>query len=374
MGDKSQLALVVDQDPVHQEIMEAMLEDWMDVIVASSADECLHSLEYKSPNIVIMDHQIPDMDGLKLCEIIKEKTAPDPCVVIMLTDVIDFEHKMAAYQHGCDDYLTKPFQPEELLHRVQLSVKVTSVQYALKKESADSMAAAITAMKMGSELGQILRFMEESSSISDYEKLAELFISTVKSFQLDSCLILKTHDDEISYGCEPGSNKEQFLAMFRNDRDIVEKGEYVVLNTDNLSVLLTNVPVNNQVRYGELKDSLRILVNSMNARLGSVHVEKELQVQRSGVLVTTVDESNKRLKKIHTALQSYSGNIPRIMADLNDDMQGQFLSLGLSEEQEASLLNMVEDSTAKLDKSYDEIREIEIHFSEVTNELSRLIS
>ncbi len=128
MNENNPLVLVVDPDPTHQELLDGMLEEHMTVLLAGSAKECLEIFNFKHPDLVILETNIPDMDGYKLCQKLKGSSGETGCAIIFLAEAMSLEEKMVGYRHGCDDFIVKPFQPEELLTKALRTLEIKNVQ------------------------------------------------------------------------------------------------------------------------------------------------------------------------------------------------------------------------------------------------------
>ncbi|MFQ5656242.1 MAG: response regulator [Candidatus Methylomirabilales bacterium] len=91
------------------------------VATAQDGVEALEYLNQESPDLVIADVLMPRMDGFELCRNIKERPETSGLPVILMTQVLTQPHheKEARETHGADDYITKPFQPEDLLERIR---------------------------------------------------------------------------------------------------------------------------------------------------------------------------------------------------------------------------------------------------------------
>ncbi len=109
--------LVVDDEPNIQELVRLYLEkDGFRVELAGSGREALDKLKSSTPALVILDIMLPDMDGFEVCRRIrKENDVP----VLMLTARKEDIDKILGLELGADDYLTKPFNPREMVARVK---------------------------------------------------------------------------------------------------------------------------------------------------------------------------------------------------------------------------------------------------------------
>ena len=109
--------LLVDDDPNLLSVLaRRMAREGYDVRTAPSGPAALHALDRSWPALVIVDLMMPGMDGFELCRRIK-RLADLPIIVLSAVDA--GEAKVAALQDYAEDYVTKPFNPDELVARVQ---------------------------------------------------------------------------------------------------------------------------------------------------------------------------------------------------------------------------------------------------------------
>ena len=113
--------LIVDDDPLIRELVGVFLrQEAFDVYEASDGQEALQVLEGVKPDLAILDIMMPRMDGW---ELIRELRASYDFPVLMLTAKGETAQKIKGFQLGTDDYMVKPFEPEELVARVRALLK-----------------------------------------------------------------------------------------------------------------------------------------------------------------------------------------------------------------------------------------------------------
>ena len=93
-----------------------------DALVSNEGGRALHLLETEHPDIVLVDLMLPDMDGIELCRLIRERSTVGVIVVSARGGERD---KVSALNVGADDYMTKPFSIEELLARITATLRRT---------------------------------------------------------------------------------------------------------------------------------------------------------------------------------------------------------------------------------------------------------
>ncbi|HEY83109.1 MAG TPA: response regulator transcription factor [Dehalococcoidia bacterium] len=122
MGKKPSI-LLVDDDPQLIRLVRANLESvGYRVLVAMDAHSALKLVEMETPDMIILDIMLPEIDGYELCQHIREFSS---IPIIMLTAKVEDNDKVRGLKLGADDYLTKPFSVQELLARIEAVLRRT---------------------------------------------------------------------------------------------------------------------------------------------------------------------------------------------------------------------------------------------------------
>jgi len=120
-----QRVLVVDDDRRIVELLRLYLEqDGYWVLAAYDGLEALEMAREVRPDLILLDLMLPWMEGLDVCRILKAETEVP---VVMLTAKTTDEDKLAGLETGADDYITKPFNPREVVARVWAVLRRTEV-------------------------------------------------------------------------------------------------------------------------------------------------------------------------------------------------------------------------------------------------------
>ncbi len=119
MPDTSTI-LIVDDDRGGREALEALLlTQGYTLILASSGQDALRKLSEKQVDLVLLDVMMPGMDGYEVCRRIRNDPALADIPVMMLTALNDYRSRLAGFEVGADDYITKPYDSSELFARVR---------------------------------------------------------------------------------------------------------------------------------------------------------------------------------------------------------------------------------------------------------------
>ncbi len=89
------------------------------ILAASDGEEALNKVREERPDLIILDIMLPKMDGFKVCRLFKFDPQYKDIPVIMLTVRAQKEDKLMGMETGADEYITKPFDTEELLAKVK---------------------------------------------------------------------------------------------------------------------------------------------------------------------------------------------------------------------------------------------------------------
>ena len=110
-----------------------LMNEGYEVITGSNGQEAVELVEQEKPDLVVLDVMMPVMDGLTACAKIRESS---DVPIIMLTAKVDDMDKLLGFDHGVDDYLTKPFNILELKARIRALLRRSGAGTARKEEPA----------------------------------------------------------------------------------------------------------------------------------------------------------------------------------------------------------------------------------------------
>jgi diguanylate cyclase (GGDEF)-like protein len=122
--------LIAEDDAVSRRVLEvALVRRGYEVIVTNNGAEALEVLQQdKAPPLAILDWMMPLMDGVEICRRVRAAVRASPTYIILLTAKSSMGEIVRGLQAGADDYLTKPFNRDELYARVQVGMRVVELQ------------------------------------------------------------------------------------------------------------------------------------------------------------------------------------------------------------------------------------------------------
>lgn len=126
--------LVVDDTPANLEVVTEILADAGYIVsTALSGDRAIKRLQTYVPDLILLDIQMPGIDGFETCRQLKENPAIAYVPVIFMTAVADTDSKVKGFLLGAVDYITKPFQEAELLARVNTHLQLSFLTQQLER-------------------------------------------------------------------------------------------------------------------------------------------------------------------------------------------------------------------------------------------------
>jgi putative two-component system response regulator len=169
--------LVVDDIAENRELIAAMLASLgCQVSLAASGPEALESVSVSVPDLVLLDVQMPGMDGLEVCRRLRAQPAARLLPVVMVTALNAVEDRVSALEAGADDFLTKPVARVELVARVSSLLRLKALYDTLEESERViySLARAVEAKDTYTEAHTIrvaatARELGQAAGLPDYE-------------------------------------------------------------------------------------------------------------------------------------------------------------------------------------------------------------
>ncbi len=126
--------LVLEDSQVFQERLQNILERrGYQVLVATSVDEAQRILETEIPNIMLLDIELPDGNGLQLCQQLRQQQEFQRVPILFISALTDREVKIQGFRAGADDYIPKPFDELELVARIERHLELAQSRQALSE-------------------------------------------------------------------------------------------------------------------------------------------------------------------------------------------------------------------------------------------------
>ncbi len=126
--------LIVDDNTDNLTVLSEMLKGHFETLTASSGREAIQSAVNSQPDAVVLDVNMPEMDGFEVCLRLHEQPSTRQIPIVMLTSLTGVDNRVKGLELGADDYILKPFHAQELIARINARVRRLDSR---KREEAD---------------------------------------------------------------------------------------------------------------------------------------------------------------------------------------------------------------------------------------------
>lgn len=129
--------LIVDDNHTNLNVLVDYLEEFgFEALVATNGERAIQQAQRFPPDLILLDVLMPGIDGFETCQRLKAEETTRDIPVIFMTALTDVKHKVAGFEVGAVDYVTKPFQQAELLARVSTHLTIRQLQKNLEEKNA----------------------------------------------------------------------------------------------------------------------------------------------------------------------------------------------------------------------------------------------
>ena len=361
--------LAIDDEPLNLDIIEEILEERFEIAQANDGAEGIMVAGDFNPDLILLDVNMPVMDGLETCKRLKADPETSHIPVVFLSALSRVEERMEGYAAGADDYISKPFDEQELLVKIELALNSKTTKEELEKSSSDAMSMAMTAMSTAGEVGAILQFTRKSFQCVNYKSLAKQLLETCGQYGLKASLRMSSGEEEQFFSDEPEVSSLEQKVLTQNDQGrFIDFGKRTVVHYKYISLLIKNMPVEDSDKYGRMKDNIGLLAEAADARIEGLVMNLKLQ-EREDMLAKLLNTTREILNDVEHEYRSNGKKNEGIMSDLVQRVESSFMHLGLSDEQEQALLGILSGAEKESIALYDSGLDLEKRIEFLVNEL-----
>ncbi len=376
MGDT---VFSVDDDPLIREIVADILSVGdadhaaCKVISFADAEACLARLETDVPDIFLLDVSLPGMDGYELCRPIPARAASRERPVIFISGQETIEARIAGYDAGGEDFLVKPFAPEELLRKIRLARTARATREKLREEAANADQLATLALASMDESSLVLQFMSKLIGWETERDIAEGLLELMKRYGLDGVVRCRIAERIYTLSAK-GPNvplDESIIEHVQTMGRIFEFGSRGVYNFDQTALIVNNMPLADPDFSGRIRDNLAIAAQGSDARLLSIELAEANQKKQHGI-VAALDGLGATLSNARNALRNSGLRVSQLIFELDQELAKTFVHLGLTVGQEHQIEDLVRFYMAQLADLSDQDKLVFEPLDAISAQLSHL--
>lgn len=356
--------------------LAGQLGSQFEAIAASSYDDAQRVVTASDTKLIVFVDD--SVDGANSLDVVRRLSSSDVTadipIVVLANKPQCLETRMAFFDAGCDDHIQEE-PPSEIQMRLMRIIfnKVANDQLKQKLVQANEMA--FIAMSDTSDLGVNIQFLLDVNSCNNLDEVGMRLFQALKSYNINCSLQIRSR-----YGIknmEPnGMAKDLESTLMTECKD---KGRYVdfgrrsIMNYGRVSLLVRNMPVDDENKYGAIKDNVFSLLQGLDARLNaldnieSLKLESQLVGQltsRMRGLIEEVDED------YHTTMAKIAG----VVEDISDGIEREIQFLGMDETQENAIQKIMEDGILETNRVFNDGLKLDKGLAEFLGEVEQVFS
>jgi len=270
--------LIVDDNSANLGVLsDALSQAGFEVRVAKSGKMALERVKYALPDLILLDVMMPEMDGFETCRRLQANPETTQIPVIFMTALSDTANKVEGFQLGAVDYITKPFQQEEVLARVKLHLKLHVLAEKLEEKNMLLEQKVVEVSKAYEDLQQMQIKLIQSEKMSGLGQLAAGIAHEINN-------PINFIAGNLSYAQEYAHNLLKIIHLYQED---------YVNPTPRIQAAIDEI----ELEFLE-EDFIKIL-NSIN--LGTQRIQEIVKSMR---IFSRVDEAEVKTVNIHEGIDS----------------------------------------------------------------------
>lgn len=369
------VVLSIDDSSTNQNLLKMAFEHYQ-MHFAMDGPSGLAMAKDLKPDIILLDVAMPGMDGFQVCEQLKQSPFPylAKTPVIFLSVHNGLEDRLNSYRVGAEDYITKPFDINELGYKIDVLLAYRNHMNTLSSQLASASNVAITAITNSGELGVIITFLTDSVACTSSESLAHALFSGLNYYQLTGSLItrLEGQADAFYSNSLRSPLETQLLEAAPKGPRIVASGRRVLFNAERISLLIKDMPLEDPDKTGRLKDHLAILLTTADARLQVIEQDAKARRLRALAIQHIVSRAQASIQQVAHSLKSYNHASKTLVDDICLQLEAALTGLMLPDADEHRLLSLLESIRTRFEAVQDTGAELDTIVSALIQDLSHL--
>jgi CheY-like chemotaxis protein len=373
MSNKGKI-LIVDDEPFNCEIMQEILENDYDLSVVNNGQECLDIAPAWQPDVILLDISMPGMSGYDACKQLKGNVKTKDIQITFVSALDTLADRLAGYEVGGDDYITKPFDAQELHNKVKVAFKNKVLQRQLENDADKAKKAALSAITSTNEIGMMLQFLSATFHCNDYDSLAQLIVDTIDAFGYRSTVQIRAENKEVNKSSEGTINPLEVAVINRisAEDDHLDIGPRTIMNFRHVSILVKGMPVNDEEGYEQVKENMAVIAEGTEMRIGAIEARNAL-LGRAGLL-EVMRHAQQTLSELNNQHSEHKRKISAILQQLQTSVHEKLQSADFDAGQMEELMSLFDHANQEVVCVYQDKDDSQSHVSQVMEELQAVIN
>jgi len=362
--------LIIDDDKITHSFIKRALDSAYKLHSVFSGEEGLETVVEIKPDIILLDVEMPGKNGYEVCELLKSSEASKHIPVIFLSSHSSLRERMQGFEAGADDYIVKPFQPEDLKAKLQVIGRYQDTKKTLSSQVEEAQKAAYAALSGSSDLGQAIYFIERCHNVTSIDGLAQEFFNISNNLQLSCTLVIESNENEMFFSSKLNAVpplEAELISTLRHEKRFFDFGCRTQINYQNISLLIKNMPLDDMDRYGRIKDLFPAMLSAADTKINQLDTFNAIKDQASE-LNKSFSLVSKALNRVKDSVKDNQEGAIKIMRDMLSELDRELPRMGLEEDQEQYLINRIDLSITDAHDAASITKEITKYFDIIVND------
>lgn len=354
----------IDDNPANNLLLKKALSADYDIGLFDSAEQFLEQPDYLNGyDVLLLDVNLPGINGLELCKRLREESSKQS--IIHLSALNTVEDRLRGYAAGCDDYVCKPFELDELKEKLRFfaELQVDKQETANALQSASQVA--ISAMQQASEMGTLVTYSRDLTKVDNYAALAEITQNLLLHFGLHG--IIRINQDIYSGPHKVVPLEKELLKRAHNAPRILEHGRRAMYNSPHVSLLIRNHPENDPELAGRLRDHLAILIETLDAKVDALHLKLNFEIEKKQAIDQAIQTLDHSFQQIDDAARTMDTSLKEMLENGRLKVSEVLLGLSLNDSEEQQVLEII-------DELFDQFMHLESHSIAMTDSVEQIVT
>ena len=313
--------------------------------VCHSFEQLIELTLAKEYHFILIDVQLNGTESIEVLKKIKQSS--QVCLsdtpVVLLVQNISLEMQLSAYEVGVDDCISAQEPIDVIVNRLQSTIYNNIANKQLKTQLKAATDVAMTAMSNTSDLGCNIQFLLDSHQCENFDQLGQLLFQSLNhygltcSLQMRGCFSIKNME---ANGMEK-TMESQLLSELKGKGRFFDFGYRTVVNYGSVSLLIKNMPLDDEIRYGIIKDNIFALVQGVEARIKALDTQTSL-LQERDIQASLLTEMQYETRQLDQSYKALTNNVAGVVRNMAASIEDAIATLLLTDEQETVLINYLE--------------------------------
>jgi hemerythrin-like metal-binding protein len=363
--------LLVDDEASTESLVCDALRGVCRVIAVEDSESAIMAINAGIPDLAILDIEFQNgPDGFELCQQLRCMPDLAHMPIMFLSGRDEINDRVAGYDAGGDDYMIKPFSMRELKARVMRLIKDAQTHKELASSVSYASTTAMTAMSSMGEIGVLLQALKKFNASEDCQGVAVANIDTLRDYGLEGVIEVRGEDETLILSTQGEATPiEQAVIekMVGMDR-IFQFSKRLVITYDHVSLLISNLPLDDPDRVGRLRDHLAMLCEGADVRVEAIETARESK-RRGEAIDYTLMRITEALKEIDLAQRKGRTWTSLVVTEMSDNISRALLNVALTEEQEDFLTSVIHAAIGSILDTHADESNVQDKLSSLINEL-----